>query len=110
MSGGLVRQKMKYERFLRKRMNSNPKKGPIHFRAPSRIFWRTVRGCVLAMIAYPTGLAGIHCLDQRSNSVDAGNCGKGVQQSHRCSCVPCNCCDAGWSPTRPSVVQQLWRG
>ena len=46
MSGGLVRQKMKYERFLRKRMNSNPKKGPLHFRAPSRIFWRTVRGCV----------------------------------------------------------------
>ena len=44
VSGGLVRQKMKYERFLRKRMNSNPKKGPIHFRAPSRIFWRTVRG------------------------------------------------------------------
>ncbi|CAL8468420.1 g7960 [Coccomyxa elongata] len=46
VSGGLVRQKMKYERFLRKRMNSNPKKGPIHFRAPSRIFWRTVRGMV----------------------------------------------------------------
>ena len=46
ISGGLVRQKMKYERFLRKRMNSNPKKGPLHFRAPSRIFWRTVRGCV----------------------------------------------------------------
>ena len=44
VSGGLVRQKMKYERFLRKRMNSNPKKGPLHFRAPSRIFWRTVRG------------------------------------------------------------------
>jgi ribosomal protein L13 len=45
ISGGLVRQKMKYERFLRKRMNSNPQKGPFHFRAPSRIFWRTVRGC-----------------------------------------------------------------
>ena len=44
ISGGLVRQKMKYERFLRKRMNSNPRKGPYHFRAPSRIFWRTVRG------------------------------------------------------------------
>ena len=44
ISGGLVRQKMKYDRFLRKRMNSNPRKGPIHFRAPSRIFWRTVRG------------------------------------------------------------------
>jgi large subunit ribosomal protein L13Ae len=46
ISGGLVRQKMKYERFLRKRMNTNPTRGPFHFRAPSRIFWRTVRGMV----------------------------------------------------------------
>lgn len=44
ISGGLVRQKMKYERFLRKRMNTNPTRGPFHFRAPSRIFWRTIRG------------------------------------------------------------------
>ena len=44
ISGGIVRQKMKYERFLRKRMNTQPKKGPIHFRAPSRILWRTLRG------------------------------------------------------------------
>ncbi|KAG1671782.1 hypothetical protein FOA52_000159 [Chlamydomonas sp. UWO 241] len=46
IAGGLVRQKMKYERFLNKRMNTNPKHGPIHYRAPSRIFWRTVRGMV----------------------------------------------------------------
>ncbi|GKV14922.1 hypothetical protein SLEP1_g25723 [Rubroshorea leprosula] len=44
MSGGLVRQKMKYMRFLRKRMNTKPSHGPIHFRAPAKIFWRTVRG------------------------------------------------------------------
>ena len=44
ISGGLVRQRAKYERFLRKRMNTQPKKGPIHFRAPSRIIWRTIRG------------------------------------------------------------------
>lgn len=44
ISGGLVRQKMKYDRFLRKRMNTNPTRGPFHFRAPSRILWRTVRG------------------------------------------------------------------
>ncbi|EDM07405.1 rCG53885, isoform CRA_a [Rattus norvegicus] len=25
-------------------MNTNPSRGPYHFRAPSRIFWRTVRG------------------------------------------------------------------
>lgn len=46
LSGGLVRQKMKYLRFLRKRMNTKPSKGPIHFRAPSRILWRTIRGMI----------------------------------------------------------------
>ncbi len=25
-------------------MNTNPSRGPYHFRAPSKIFWRTVRG------------------------------------------------------------------
>ncbi|GAU26897.1 hypothetical protein TSUD_141320 [Trifolium subterraneum] len=46
VSGGLVRQKMKYMRFRRKRMNTQPSHGPIHFRAPSKIFWRTVRGMI----------------------------------------------------------------
>lgn len=45
-AGGLVRQKAKYERFLRKRTLTAPTKGPIHFRAPSRILWRTIRGYV----------------------------------------------------------------
>merc|ERR1719456_1989550 len=36
---------MKYKLFLNKTHNSNPRRcGPIHYRAPSRIFWRTVRG------------------------------------------------------------------
>ena len=47
ISGGLVRQKAKYERFLNKRMLTAPTKGPIHYRAPSRILWRTIRGCAL---------------------------------------------------------------
>ncbi|XP_061367833.1 large ribosomal subunit protein uL13w isoform X1 [Gastrolobium bilobum] len=46
ISGGLVRQKMKYMRFLRKRMNTKPSHGPIHFRAPAKIFWRTLRGMI----------------------------------------------------------------
>lgn len=33
ISGGLIRQKMKYERFLAKSHNSNPRRcGPIHYR------------------------------------------------------------------------------
>lgn len=44
ISGKHIRNKNKYLSFLRKRMATNPKKGPIHYRAPARIFWRTVRG------------------------------------------------------------------
>lgn len=44
MSGALYRAKLKYQDFLRKRSVVNPKHGAIHFRAPARIFWRTVRG------------------------------------------------------------------
>uniref|UniRef100_A0A2R8M7H8 Large ribosomal subunit protein uL13 n=1 Tax=Callithrix jacchus TaxID=9483 RepID=A0A2R8M7H8_CALJA len=40
----LSRNKLKYLAFLRKRMNTNLFRGPYHFRAPSHIFWRTVRG------------------------------------------------------------------
>ena len=46
ISGGIVRQKMKYERFLRKGTNSNPRRGQFHFRAPSQILFRTIRGYV----------------------------------------------------------------
>ncbi|XP_065822731.1 large ribosomal subunit protein uL13-like, partial [Labrus bergylta] len=44
ISGNFYRNKLKYLAFLRKRMNTNPSRGRYHFRAPSRIFWRTVRG------------------------------------------------------------------
>jgi ribosomal protein uL13 len=35
---------VKYLSFLRKKCNVNPSRGPYHYRAPSKIFWRTVRG------------------------------------------------------------------
>jgi len=44
ISGNFYRNKLKYLDFLKKRMNTNPARGPYHFRAPSKIFWRTVRG------------------------------------------------------------------
>merc|ERR1711963_1083369 len=44
ISGSFYRNKLKYLEFLRKRMNTKPSRGPYHFRAPSKIFWRTVRG------------------------------------------------------------------
>lgn len=44
VSGSFFRNKIKYHAYLRKRMIVNPARGPFHFRAPSRIFYKTVRG------------------------------------------------------------------
>lgn len=39
------RNKLKWHEQARKHHNTNPKRGgPFHYRAPSKIFWRTVRG------------------------------------------------------------------
>ncbi|KAG5188474.1 60S ribosomal protein L13a [Tribonema minus] len=46
ISGSLVRNKVKYAQFRKKRMNTNPARGPFHFRSPARIFWRTIRGMI----------------------------------------------------------------
>lgn len=43
-SGSLFRNKLKFSEFLRKGMNTNPRRGQFHFRSPARIFWRVVRG------------------------------------------------------------------
>ncbi|GFS42182.1 60S ribosomal protein L13a [Nephila pilipes] len=44
ISGSFFRSKLKFLSFLRKRCNVNPARGPFHFRSPSKIFWRVVRG------------------------------------------------------------------
>lgn len=50
ISGEFFRNKLKYLAYLRKSTRYNPRKGPFHFRAPSRIFYKAVRG----MIAHKT--------------------------------------------------------
>ena len=46
ISGSLPRNVIKFHSFLRKRHNTNPVRGPFHFRAPSRIVWRVIRGMI----------------------------------------------------------------
>ena len=46
ISGSLYRNKLKYASFRKKHMNTNPKQGPLHYRSPSKILWRTIRGMV----------------------------------------------------------------
>ncbi len=43
-SGSLFRNKLKFLDYLQKSKNSNPRRGAFHFRAPSRMFWKAVRG------------------------------------------------------------------
>lgn len=44
ISGRPSRNRSNFQSYLRKRTNTNPKHGPHHFRAPSRIVQKTVRG------------------------------------------------------------------
>merc|ERR1712010_93131 len=44
LSGSLFRNKLTFAEFLRKAINTNPRRGFKHYRSPSRMFWRSVRG------------------------------------------------------------------
>jgi len=46
MSGSLGRNHLLWEHYVNKRMNTNPNRGPFHFRAPSAMLYRAVRGMV----------------------------------------------------------------
>ncbi|KAL1915064.1 60S ribosomal protein uL13 [Calcarisporiella thermophila] len=46
ISGSFFRNKLRYWQYLRKRCVVNPTRGPFHFRAPSRIFYKAVRGMI----------------------------------------------------------------
>jgi large subunit ribosomal protein L13Ae len=37
---------VKYAQFRHKAMNTNPGRGPFHFKSPARIVWRTIRGMI----------------------------------------------------------------
>ncbi|OXV08026.1 hypothetical protein Egran_04213 [Elaphomyces granulatus] len=47
ISGEFFRAKLKYHAYLRKATRFNPTRGgPFHFRAPSRVFYKAVRGMI----------------------------------------------------------------
>eukprot|EP00999_Lentomonas_sp_LEN2_P000871 NODE_1871_length_709_cov_65.541237_g1821_i0.p1 GENE.NODE_1871_length_709_cov_65.541237_g1821_i0~~NODE_1871_length_709_cov_65.541237_g1821_i0.p1 ORF type:complete len:227 (-),score=67.31 NODE_1871_length_709_cov_65.541237_g1821_i0:28-636(-) len=46
MTGMLIRNRLKYLTYLQKCMRSNPSRGPYHFRAPSRMLYRCIRGMI----------------------------------------------------------------
>lgn len=57
ITGSLFRNKVKFSEFLRKRLLTNPRRAFVHYRAPSRIFWRSVRGMLPHKI--PIGAAAL---------------------------------------------------
>merc|ERR1712216_1113752 len=46
VSGSMVRNKVKYAQFRKKRMGTNPSRGPYHFKSPAKMVWRTIRGMI----------------------------------------------------------------
>lgn len=45
-SGKHIRNKLKIISRSKKRTNTNPKHGPFHFKTPSQVFWKTIRGMI----------------------------------------------------------------
>jgi len=46
ISGGIFRNKLKWDAFKKKTNNVNPKKGPFHYKAPCKMMHRVIRGMV----------------------------------------------------------------
>ena len=47
LSGSLFRRKTEFAEFVHKKHVTNPKRsGPYHYKSPSRMFWRAVRGMI----------------------------------------------------------------
>merc|ERR1740138_1507709 len=63
---------MKYERFINKSHNSNPRKcGPIHYRTPAKIFQRVVRGMIpYKSVKGAAALSRLICYEGVSVSLD----------------------------------------
>jgi large subunit ribosomal protein L13Ae len=40
----VVRNRVKYAQFRKKKTNTNPNRGPFHFKSPALMVWRTIRG------------------------------------------------------------------
>jgi large subunit ribosomal protein L13Ae len=46
ITGPFFRNKLRFMAYLKKRCVVNPNRGPFHFRAPSKMFYRVVRGMI----------------------------------------------------------------
>eukprot|EP00929_Paragymnodinium_shiwhaense_P095090 TRINITY_DN56055_c0_g1_i1.p1 TRINITY_DN56055_c0_g1~~TRINITY_DN56055_c0_g1_i1.p1 ORF type:complete len:181 (+),score=44.09 TRINITY_DN56055_c0_g1_i1:45-587(+) len=46
ISGSLFRNQLKWAVYMHKSNNVNPRRGPYHFRAPSRMLFRVIRGMI----------------------------------------------------------------
>ena len=47
LSGSLFRRRTEYMEFVHKKHVTNPKRsGPYHYKSPSRMFWRAIRGMI----------------------------------------------------------------
>ena len=59
VSGSLFRNVLKRQEITNKRNNTNPRRNAIHYKAPSRLFWKTTRG----MLPHKTS-RGAACLER----------------------------------------------
>jgi len=44
ITGPLSGNKARFQWFVNKKVNTNPRRGPFHYKSPAKMFWRVVRG------------------------------------------------------------------
>merc|ERR1740130_695553 len=114
MSGSLFRKKLEWEEFLHKANNTNPRRQFKHYRSPSRMFWRIVRGMLphktpkgKAALQHIKVFEGIPCpYDQKKRMVVPEALKVLRMKAHRKFCVFGDLAQmAGW--TRKELVATL---
>jgi large subunit ribosomal protein L13Ae len=114
MSGSLFRNKVRFGEFLRKRLLTNPRRGHVHYRAPSRLFWRAVRGMLprktargaaaLARLKVFDGMPEVYAVKKRQVVPDALKVIK--LKNHRKFCVLGQLSsEVGWG--KANIIEQL---
>ncbi|EGR29588.1 hypothetical protein IMG5_153090 [Ichthyophthirius multifiliis] len=114
ISGSLFRNRVKFSEFLNKWMNHNPRRGFQHFRAPSKIFWRCIRGMLPHLT--PRGAAALQKLkifegvpapyDRIKKQVVVDALKVQRLKNHRPYCTLGDLCNSvGWS--KQTLVDQL---
>jgi len=101
ISGSLFRNKEKFARFVRKVTATNPTRGPWHYRSPSKILWRVIRGMLPHKVRHMDQWPAVLIAETEERAVERAISGL---TASLCCVGHCSACCVN----RPSAARLLW--